>query len=84
MAWLELGCVVKCLPCRTALHLACAKGLGEMVLHLAATCKADTNIPDAEGATPLHRVCVAHVCVYASVCVCSFLNGLFLCEGMQA
>lgn len=53
--------------CRTALHLACARGLGEIVLHLCATCKADTNVLDDDGATPMHRVS-DRLCVCVYVC----------------
>ena len=43
--------------CRTALHLACAKGEGDIVHHLCSL-KATVNVMDSEGATPMHKVCL--------------------------
>lgn len=55
------GCSVNVkIPCyaemreKTPLHVACEEGHIEAVLTLIQKCKADVNIPDSEGETPLH------------------------------
>ena len=42
--------------CRTPLHLACAVGHEAIVFHLCSVARADPNLKDSAGCTPLHRV----------------------------
>ena len=48
--------MVLLLPCRTALHFACAGRREAIVSHLCTVAKADPNMRDSSGCTPLHRV----------------------------
>jgi ankyrin repeat protein len=44
---------------RTALHYACAGGQEETVAHLCSELRADPNVRDSSGCTPLHRVSIS-------------------------
>ena len=62
---------------RTPLHLACARGHGRIIIHFCAQ-KANTNVVDSDGRTPMHKV--AHpVCLvgqqYAKNLDIFILNG---------
>ena len=56
--------------CSTALHFACARGHDGMVRAICGA-GANPNIPDSNGATPIHKVTNELVCVAVHDYECS-------------